>query len=79
MQKGDKNKLKLLLVGIKARLEQNRDYFVGMTCTFHAGKKKFEGTLRVDEENGYLLRFQGTERAVDAVGAVDFFAHEAEI
>lgn len=79
MQKGDKNKLKLLLVGIKARLEQNRDYFVGMTCTFHAGKKKFEGTLRVDEENGYLLRFQGTERAVDAAGAVDFFAHEAEI
>lgn len=79
MQKGDKNKLKLLLVGIKARLEQNRDYFVGMTCTFHAGKKKFEGTLRVDDENGYLLRFQGAERPVDAAGAVDFFAHEAEI
>lgn len=28
MQKGDRSKLKLLLIGIKARLEQNRDYFV---------------------------------------------------
>lgn len=40
MQKGDKNKLKLLLVGIKARLEQNRDYFVGMTCTFRNSRAR---------------------------------------
>ncbi|MBS7224092.1 MAG: SAM-dependent methyltransferase [Clostridiaceae bacterium] len=78
MQKGDKNKLKLLLIGIKARLEQNRDYFVGMTCTFRAGKKKFEGTLHRND-SAYLLRFQGTERAVDAVGATEFFEQQAEI
>ncbi len=78
MQKGDKNKLKLLLIGIKARLEQNRDYFVGMTCTFRAGKKKFEGTLH-RSDSAYLLRFQGTERAVDAVGATEFFEQQAEI
>lgn len=78
MQKGDKNKLKLLLIGIKARLEQNRDYFVGMTCTFRAGKKKFEGTLH-RSDSAYLLRFQGAERVVDAVGAAEFFEQQAEI
>ena len=78
MQKGDKNKLKLLLVGIKARLEQNRDYFVGMTCTFRAGKKKFEGTLH-RSDSAYLLRFQGAERVIDAVGAAEFFEQQAEI
>lgn len=78
MQKGDKNKLKLLLIGIKARLEQNRDYFVGMTCTFRAGKKKFEGTLH-RSDSAYLLRFQGAERVIDAVGAAEFFEQQAEI
>lgn len=79
MQKGDRSKLKLLLVGIKARLEQNRDYFVRVNCTFRAGKKKFEGKLCIGDGNMYLLRFQGTERTVDAAGAVDFFAQQAEV
>ena len=79
MQKGDRSKLKLLLVGIKARLEQNRDYFVRVNCAFRAGKKKFEGKLCIGDGNMYLLRFQGTERTVDASGAVDFFAQQAEV
>ena len=61
MQKGDRSKLKLLLIGIKARLEQNRDYFVRVNCTFRAGKKRFEGKLCIGDGNMYLLRFQGTD------------------
>lgn len=79
MQKGDKNKLNLLLVGIRARLTQNRDYFVGITYTFRAGKKSFAGSLKLHENEQYVLRFQGAERAVDTSGAVDFFAQQAEI
>lgn len=78
MQKGDRNKLKLLLVGIRARLEQNRDYFAGMRYTFQAGKKKFEGKLRL-EEGTYVLRFQGADRRVDAAAAVEFFEQQAEL
>lgn len=80
MQKGDKNKLKLLLVGIRSRLMQNRDYFVGVTYTFRAGKKRFAGTLTLHEDGQqYNLAFQGTVRAVDADGAVEFFAQQAEV
>lgn len=39
MQKGERNKLKLLLVGIRARLEQNRDYFIATDFIFQSGKK----------------------------------------
>lgn len=34
MQKGDLAKLRLLLSGIAARLDKNRDYFVQADCTF---------------------------------------------
>lgn len=76
MQKGERNKLKLLLTGIRARLEQNREYFVGVRYTFRAGKKKFEGSLSL-QEDGYTLRFQGADRVVDAAGAVEFFEEQA--
>ena len=42
MQKGEKNKLKLLLIGIQARLKQNRDYFVSAEFIF----KSIEGWRR---------------------------------
>lgn len=77
MQKGDRNKLNLLLVGIRARLEQNRDYFVDVSYTFRAGKKKFEGKLSL-QDTGYRLHFQGADRQVDAVQATEFFAQQAE-
>ena len=41
MQKGELAKLKLLLSGIAARLDKNRDFFVQADCTFTSGKKKF--------------------------------------
>lgn len=79
MQKGDKNKLTLLLVGIRARLTQNHDFFVSIGYAFRAGKKRFEGSLGLQEDGRYCLRFQGTERLVDESEAVDFFAQQAEI
>lgn len=65
MQKGEKNKLKLLLIGIQARLKQNRDYFVSAEFIFKSGNKKFKAALKAGEENDYLLVFQGTERPID--------------
>lgn len=78
MQKGDQNKLKLLLVGIRARLTQNRDYFVSAVFQFSSGGKKFKGTLSLAEE-GYRLHFQGTETQLDADGVTAFFEKQAAV
>lgn len=79
MQKGEKNKLKLLLVGIQARLKQNRDYFVSTTFEFKSGNKKFKAQLLAGEGTDYILSFQGTERVLDAEEAVAFFEQQADV
>ena len=79
MQKGEKNKLKLLLVGIQARLKQNRDYFVSTTFEFKSGNKKFKALLSAGEGSDYVLSFQGTERTLDAEEAVAFFEQQADV
>lgn len=77
MQKGDLAKLRLLLSGIAARLDKNRDYFVQADCTFISGKKKFPAKLTRAEEN-YVLRFQGSTRPADADSFCAFFIEQAE-
>ena len=77
MQKGELAKLKLLLSGIAARLDKNRDFFVQADCTFTSGKKKFPAALTRTEQ-GYQLRFQGSSRAVDAAEFCAFFTAQAE-
>ena len=77
MQKGDLAKLRLLLSGIAARLDKNRDYFVQADCTFTSGKKKFPAKLTRAEEN-YVLRFQGSTRPADADSFCAFFIEQAE-
>ena len=77
MQKGDAAKLRLLLTGIAARLEKNRDYFVQAECSFVSGRKRFPARLKRTED-GYSLRFQGSDRALDAAGFCAFFAEQAE-
>ena len=79
MQKGEKNKLKLLLIGIQARLKQNRDYFVSTEFTFKSGNKKFKASLKAGEADDYLLVFQGTERPIDAEEVVAFFDKQSEL
>lgn len=79
MQKGEKNKLKLLLIGIQARLKQNRDYFVSAEFIFKSGNKKFKAALKAGEENDYLLVSQGTERPIDAEEVVSFFDKQTEL
>ena len=75
MQKGDLAKLRLLLSGIAARLDKNRDYFVQADCTFTSGK--FPAKLTRAEEN-YVLRFQGSTRPADADSFCAFFIEQAE-
>ena len=79
MQKGERNKLKLLLVGIRARLEQNRDYFIATDFIFQSGKKKFQATLKLDETQNYTLVFQGTSRPIDPDEAVAFFENQIDL
>lgn len=79
MQKGDKNKLKLMLTGIQSRLKQNRDYFVSTEFLFRSGGKKFKASLKASGEADYVLVFQGTERPIDAEEVVSFFEKQAEV
>lgn len=77
MQKGDQKKLNLLLTGIRARLEQNKDYFVAVKCTFQAGKKKFPANISISD-GFYILKFQGVSNNVSPNEIVDFFAKQSE-
>lgn len=77
VQKGDLSKLNLLLAGISARMNKNRDFFVGAVCTFTSGKKKFEARLARTEDR-FELRFQGASRIVDAAAFCSFFSEQAE-
>lgn len=77
MQKGDKNKLALLLTGIKARAEQNQEYFVSMDFQFRSGGKKFKAAM-TREGSCFTLTFQGTARMVDLPEALEFFSAQAE-
>lgn len=77
MQKGDQKKLSLLLTGIRARLEQNKDYFVSVKCNFTAGKKKFLANVSLSDSN-YILKFQGVSNTVSPNEITDFFAKQAE-
>lgn len=79
MQKGEKNKLKLLLIGIQARLKQNRDYFISADFAFKSGNKKFKASLSLGEDNDYTLTFQGTDRTMDAEEVMNFFQKQTEI
>lgn len=79
MQKGDKNKLKLMLIGIQSRLKQNRDYFVSAEFLFRSGSKKFKAALKAVGEADYVLVFQGTERPIYAEEVVSFFEKQAEV
>lgn len=72
MQKGDKNKLALLLTGVRARAAQNREYFVSMEFQFRSGGKKFKAALAPDGED-YTLTFQGTVRKIGLAEALEFF------
>ena len=77
MQKGDQKKLSLLLTGIRARLEQNKDYFGVVKCTFVAGKKNFPANISLSDGN-YILKFQGVSNTVSPNEITNFFAKQAE-
>lgn len=75
MQKGERKKLELLLAGIRARLEQNKDYFVSLTMQL--GTKKSAASVRRAEDRTWILRFQGVERVVTADEITAFFMEQA--
>lgn len=77
MQKGEQNKLFLLLTGIRARMTQNRDFFVALHMKFRAGSKQFQAIVTHNNGEDWLLRFQGTDRVIDAQQVVDFFTEQA--
>lgn len=78
MQKGEQKKLQLMLTGVKARAEQNRDYFVSMEFTFRSGGKKFKAELRPDGD-GYKMTFQGTARKIGIAEALEFFGQQTAL
>ena len=78
MQKGDQNKLKLMLTGVKARAVQNQDYFVSMEFLFRSGGKKFRAALTRAAED-YQLTCQGTVREIGLEEALSFFEQQAAL
>lgn len=77
MQKGERQKLQLMLSGISARMEQNRDYFVSLEFLFQAGKKTFRAEV-TQADAQWRLRFQGTEQILTAQAVMAFFAEQLE-
>lgn len=77
MQKGELNKLRLLLTGISARLDQNRDFFVSTEMEFLTGKKRFKARLTPLSGDGWTLHYQGAESTKTAEQAMAFFAEQA--
>ncbi len=81
MQKGERNKLLLLLTGVRARLVKNRDFFVSCKFIFQSGKKKYIATLAPQEGDttDCTLTFQGTSRVLDLESATQFFVDQVEL
>lgn len=78
MQKGEQKKLQLMLMGVKARAEQNRDYFVAMEFAFRSGGKKFKAVLKPDGDE-YTLAFQGTAQKIGIAEALEFFEQQTAL
>lgn len=79
MQKGDQNKLKLLLVGIRARLTQNQDYFISAEFSFSSGGKKFKASLSFLEGQTYSLHFQGSKQTLTADEVIAFLEKQTPL
>ena len=77
MQKKDKSKLNLFLVGLRARMQQNRDYFSDIEMTFVSGRKQFRAAVTLEGE-GYRTDYNGQQNVTDAQGVCDLFSAEAE-
>ena len=77
MLKSDLNKLKLLLMGVCAKLEQNRLYFVSTQMSFLSGSKLFQASVTPALGDAWLLSFQGSSSEVSTQQIADFFAQHA--
>lgn len=77
MQKGDKDKLKLLLIGVSARMTQNEAYFVALDMTFRSGKKTFAATVSRADAALWTVRFQGIDHSMNAAQIMQLFTDEA--
>lgn len=77
MQKGDLNKLELLLVGVSARMQKNAIYFIGAECVFSSGKKNFKAEI-TQKNDTFLVQFQGTEKQMQGKDVCDFFKEQAQ-
>ncbi len=79
MQKGERNKLLLLLTGVRARLQKNQDFFVSCKYIFQSGKKKYTATLVPQQGSDCTLTFQGSTRTLDLEEALQFFVQQVEL
>ena len=77
MQKKDQNKLQLFMLGIKARYEQNREYFREIQISFKSGNRTYEGLCKL--ENGQLvLQYNGMQKTYTIEKVVEWFAQECQ-
>lgn len=77
MQKGDQGKLKMFLVGIEVRFEENREYFREILISFKSGKKIFEAIFNNQAEETALF-YNGVKKICTIREVSIFFQEECE-
>lgn len=77
MQKKDQSKLNLFLIGLRARMQQNRAYFSKIEMTFTSGRKIFRAMV-MHTETGYCVDYNGKQQEMGEQGVCDLFAAEAD-
>lgn len=66
MNKNTISKLKLLFLGLKNRVEENREYFLGVDFKFKSGGKFFEGEYEIIDESMFFS-FLGAKKIINSI------------
>lgn len=77
MQKGEQKKLQFLLTGIRARMEENRAFFVSAQMQFRTGKKTLQADAMPTGDTAWVLQYQGIKNTKSLPEILDFFTAQA--
>ncbi|AHM56029.1 methyltransferase [Peptoclostridium acidaminophilum DSM 3953] len=76
MKKQNIDKLALLLMGLRQRSQDNRDFFIGMNIMFKSGRKEFPATA-VQKGDVFQLSYKGRKDSLDFEGICRLILREA--
>ena len=65
------NKIKMFLLGLVERFNENKDYFIGIEVLFKSGLKDYKMEIRSSEDGNMRLTFLGKSTSTSFQGALD--------